>query len=134
MNKYDKIIFDFDDTIWSRNPEDIDCSIYNVKFIKEHLSVFNAIIFFGSIFNTKYEILVERYSKSLENNATLADFFISAMIADGLESAKNLSIITVDDFDTWDIFIAILFWISMYAKAVDKEIKKQEAKQITAPS
>lgn len=104
------------------------------KFIKEHLSVFNAIIFFGSIFNTKYEILVERYGNFLKNNATLADFFISAMLADGLESAKNLSIITVDDFDIWDIFIAILFWISMYAKAVDKEIKNQEAKQITAPS
>lgn len=104
------------------------------KFIKEHLNVFNAIIFVGSIFNTKYEILVERYSNFLENNATLADFFISAMSADGLESAKNLSIITVDDFDTWEISIAILFWILMYAKAVVKEIKKQEAKQISAPS
>ena len=51
MNKYDKIIFDFDDTIWSRNPEDIDCSIYNVKFIKEHLSD-KAIIISGNSFKS----------------------------------------------------------------------------------
>ncbi len=49
MDKYDKIIFDFDDTIWSRDPNDIDCSIYNVKFIKEHLSD-KAIIVSGNSF------------------------------------------------------------------------------------
>lgn len=37
MEKYDRIIFDFDDTIWSRNSNDIDCSIYNAKFIKNNL-------------------------------------------------------------------------------------------------
>ena len=51
MKRYDKIIFDFDDTLWSRNPKDIDCSIYNVKFIKEHLSD-KAIIVSGNSFTS----------------------------------------------------------------------------------
>ena len=51
MEQYDKIIFDFDDTIWSRDPKDIDCSIYNIKFIKENLGD-KAIIISGNSYNS----------------------------------------------------------------------------------
>ena len=56
MNRYDKVIFDFDDTIWSREPKDIDCSIYNVNFIKENLSD-RAIIISGNSFRSIKEKL-----------------------------------------------------------------------------
>ena len=56
MDKYDKIIFDFDDTIWSRDPKDIDCSIYNVNFIKENLSD-RAIVISGNSFRSIKEKL-----------------------------------------------------------------------------
>lgn len=98
------------------------------EFVKEHFNIFKAIIFFGSIFNTRYEILVERYSHLLENNTTLAFFLVGAMIAEGLEHPKNLSFITVDDFDTWDIFLALLFWALMYTKAIEKKVEKQDTK------
>lgn len=51
MDRYDFIIFDFDDTIWSRNSRDIDCSIYNVKFIKEYLDS-KSIIISGNSFSS----------------------------------------------------------------------------------
>ena len=50
------------------------------------------------------------------------------MIAEGLEHPKNMSFITVDDFDTWDIFLALLFWALMYTKAIEKKVEKQDAK------
>lgn len=98
------------------------------EFVKEHFNIFKAIIFFGSFFNTRYEILVERYSHLLKNNTTLAFFLVGAMIAEGLEHPKNMSFITVDDFDTWDIFLALLFWALMYTKAIEKKVEKQDAK------
>ncbi len=104
------------------------------KFIKEHFSIFKSIIFFGSLFNPKYEVLVDKCSRSLESNTTFADFFVSAMVAEGLESAKNLAFIAEDDFNTWDMFAALLFWTSKYVKATEKVVNKQEPKQIETSS
>ena len=56
------------------------------------------------------------------------------MVAEGLESAKNLAFIAEDDFNTWDMFAALLFWISTYVKATEKVVNKQEPKQIEASS
>lgn len=37
MDRYDFILFDFDDTLWARDIEDIRCSEYNIKFIYKYL-------------------------------------------------------------------------------------------------
>lgn len=37
MDRYDFIIFDFDDTLWARDEKDIRCSEYNIKFINKYL-------------------------------------------------------------------------------------------------
>ena len=37
-DKYDKILFDFDDTIWARDKAEEDISIDNLKLLNEHLS------------------------------------------------------------------------------------------------
>ena len=104
------------------------------KFVKEHLSTFKAMVFFGSIFNTKYESLYEKYNFLLAKYAVLDDFFIGAMVAEELENAKNMFFITVDDFDVWDIIGAILILFSLYSKSIEKVADKQEPKQIVSPS
>lgn len=37
MDRYDFILFDFDDTLWARDDKDIRCSEYNIKFIYKYL-------------------------------------------------------------------------------------------------
>ncbi len=36
LNNYDKILFDFDDTLWSRKPELLNYSVENIKLLNNH--------------------------------------------------------------------------------------------------
>lgn len=74
MDKYDYVIFDFDDTIWSRNPDDLKCSVYNAKFIEKNLNDKAIIISgnsFSSISNKLAEIKVNFRELWADANSTL---------------------------------------------------------------
>lgn len=103
------------------------------KLIKEHQNVFKAMIFIGSVFNSKYEALLDKYEPFLEkgeNNNILHTFVISALISEGIENPKNMFFITDDDFDTCDLVFAVFIWLVLYFKV----LRKQEPKQIVASS
>ena len=107
------------------------------KFVKEHQSVCKAMIFLGSLFNTKYLALLEKYSSIIEkkaNSKILDNFIVGTMITEGLENAKNVFFITEDDFNNWDLLGAALIWLLLYFKAVEKVASKQEPKQIETSS
>ena len=67
-NEYDKIIFDFDDTIWARNANcDMEkISLENVKMINDYLSN-RAIIISGNSFDSIDKKLSAVYGKKLKN-------------------------------------------------------------------
>ena len=88
------------------------------KFIKEHIRVFKAMIFCSFVLDAKYEDLKKEYCSRLVNSAVLDNFLVGAMVADGLQNPKNLYFITVDDFDEWDMVVAIIIWHSLYSKQI----------------
>lgn len=64
---YDKIIFDFDDTIWTRSSDEqlIELSIQNIKLINDHLKDY-AIIISGNSYESIKSKLSKLYGSDLE--------------------------------------------------------------------
>lgn len=65
-NSYDGIIFDFDDTIWSRDPKDIECSKNNIKLINDNLSN-NSVIISGNSYRSIKDKLYSVFGTNLDN-------------------------------------------------------------------
>ena len=104
-----------------------------LNIAKKSPGVFKSLIFLGS-----FPDFFFKYAKELEANNHLIDdiqdpriigtFLISAILSEGLENEKNLFIITDDDFDNNDLFVAALILIIWYSMSVLKECKPDTRK------
>lgn len=74
IDKYDIILFDFDDTVWSRkykdDLEELECSVYNINFINKFLCKKSMIISGNSFETIKYKL---DYGKVSLKNSLWAD-------------------------------------------------------------
>ncbi len=68
LSNYDKVLFDFDDTIWSRSFDKrlIEYSIQNTKIINDSLAK-KAVIISGNSYSSIYKKLSSHYGESLKN-------------------------------------------------------------------
>lgn len=70
LSGYDKIIFDFDDTLWARNADKdgslLRYSIENIQLLNNYFSS-NAIIVSGNYYSSIYSKLTQLYGGSLSN-------------------------------------------------------------------
>jgi len=63
LKNYDKVIFDFDDTIWSRKPELLSFSVENVKLLNNHAD--NYLIISGNSYKSIHDKLSIVYGTDL---------------------------------------------------------------------
>lgn len=89
MDRYDFIIFDFDDTLWARDIKDIRCSEYNINFINKYLYD-KSIIISGNSFesiknkldsiNIMLPIICAEANSCIFKEGNYADYFSSCEI------------------------------------------------------
>jgi len=99
----------------------VDYSDSDIRLvIKKNPSIFKALAMLGSFptFFTQYKKELDKYTdviKQLEGNSFLLYFFGKRIVSAGLENEKNLFFITKNDFDSWDMLMAVLIIAIAYS-------------------